>query len=266
MARSVRSDEGAGCWGRSALVVATLFVTSVVPACRSAKATPPAVAASASSAVATPPRGPDSIRTSSTDAQEGAASRVLRSAGAKVVDRARQEVTRAVRYDPGYRVLTFKAEIDTHKAVYPAGDVDPAIGVCTDLVVRALRAASLDLQRSVHDDVLAHPEAYPSIAARPDANIDHRRVTPVLLWMQRHARSLPRGTVTASDRATWLAGDVVVWAFHPCPQCTPDHVGIVSDRARGDGLPKVLHNLGPTPTEDDALDEWTVLGHFRPVE
>ncbi len=29
------------------------------------------------------------------------------------------------------------------------------------------------------------------------------------------------------------------------------------------GIPLVLHNIGPTPSEDDRLDTWTVLGHFR---
>jgi uncharacterized protein YijF (DUF1287 family) len=185
---------------------------------------------------------------------------------ARVVARARLEVERAVRYDPAYRPLTFRDGVDTKKVVYPDGDVDPSIGVCTDLVVRGLRAGGLDLQRAVHEDAVAHPRAYPSIDGGADANIDHRRVAPVLSWMERHATRLPKGTTTADDRASWHAGDVVVWAFNACPRCAPNHVGIVSDRARKDGLPKVIHNLGPTPTEDDDLDAWTVLGHFRPIE
>ncbi|MFI5297462.1 MAG: DUF1287 domain-containing protein [Polyangiales bacterium] len=185
---------------------------------------------------------------------------------ARVVLRARAEVERGVRYDPAYRALTFKDGVDTKKSVYPGGDVDPSIGVCTDLLVRGLRAGGLDLQREVHEDAVAHPKAYPSIASGTDFNIDHRRVSPVLSWMQRHAKSLPTGTTGAGDRATWQAGDVVVWAFNPCPKCNPDHVGLVSDRARIDGLPKVIHNLGPHPTEDDALDDWTILGHFRALD
>lgn len=185
---------------------------------------------------------------------------------ASVTGRARAEVDRGVRYDPAYRTLTFKDGVDTKKTVYPGGDVDPSIGVCTDLLVRALRAGGLDLQREVHEDALAHPKAYPSIVGGVDFNIDHRRVSPVLSWMQRHARSLPTGTTSASDRQSWQAGDVVVWAFEACPRCAPNHVGVVSDRARKDGLPKVIHNLGPHPTEDDDLDAWTILGHFRPIE
>jgi uncharacterized protein YijF (DUF1287 family) len=37
----------------------------------------------------------------------------------------------------------------------------------------------------------------------------------------------------------------------------------VSDRKGPRGLPLVLHNIGPKPSEDDRLDAWTVLGHFR---
>jgi uncharacterized protein len=172
----------------------------------------------------------------------------------KLVRRARQEVERRVAYDPSYVRLTFADGRDTGRAVYPGGDLDPGRGVCTDLVVRALRAADVDLQQAIHADILARSAAYRAII-KPDANIDHRRVGPMLTFLRAHATSLPE-----SD---WQAGDVVVWAFRPCPACTPDHVGLVSDRVGPSGLPMALHNIGPRPTEGDVLDAWTVLGHFR---
>ena len=184
----------------------------------------------------------------------------------RAVRRARLEVTRHVRYDPAYRTLTFKDGVDTKKSVYPEGDVDPSIGVCTDLLTRGLRAGGLDLQKVVHEDAVKAPKAYPTIAGGTDYNIDHRRVGPVLAWMERHAEALPKGRTSASDLATWKAGDVIVWSFHECPRCNPDHVGIVSDRVDAAGVPLVIHNLGPEPTEDDALRSWTVLGHFRALE
>jgi uncharacterized protein YijF (DUF1287 family) len=192
--------------------------------------------------------------------------KVTPTATERVVSRARLEVARGVRYDPAYRTLTFRDEIDTKRGVYPNGDVDPSRGVCTDLLTRALRAGGLDLQKAVHEDALKAPRAYPTIAPGTDANIDHRRVAPVLAWMQRHAASLPKGTGSANDLASWRPGDVVVWAFGACPRCNPDHVGIVSDRIGADGVPLVIHNLGPSPTEDHALESWNVLGHFRPLE
>jgi uncharacterized protein YijF (DUF1287 family) len=89
----------------------------------------------------------------------------------------------------------------------------------------------------------------------PDANIDHRRVGPLLTYLKAHAQA------PAAD--DWQPGDVVVWAFERCPACSPDHVGIVSDRIGASGRPLVVHNIGPRPTEDDVLGAWTVLGHFR---
>src|SRR5580658_2388924 len=58
----------------------------------------------------------------------------------RIVARAREEVRWHVRYDPSYVPLTFRDGKDTHKPVYPGGDLDSSRGVCTDVVVRALRA------------------------------------------------------------------------------------------------------------------------------
>jgi uncharacterized protein YijF (DUF1287 family) len=121
----------------------------------------------------------------------------------------------------------------------------------------------VDFQKLVHEDILARPAAFTGVS-HPDTNIDHRRVTPLLTYLRdpAHARSLPT-TFGETTLPTWQPGDIVVWAFRPCPSCTPDHVGIVSDRIGPRGLPLVLHNIGPRPSEDDRIDEFTVLGHFR---
>jgi hypothetical protein len=153
--------------------------------------------------------------------------------------------------------LSFRDEEDTRRAVYPDGDLDPQRGVCTDVVIRALRGVGIDLQELVHKDILARHAAYPAVRT-PDANIDHRRVGPMLTFLRAHAQTL--GLEASAD---WRAADIVVWAFRPCPGCTPDHVGVVSDRVGPRGLPLVVHNMGPSPREDDVLDAWTVLGHFR---
>ena len=167
-----------------------------------------------------------------------------------IVTRARMEVDRGVTYDSSWFQLG-----------YPNGDPAPDKGVCTDVVIRALRTTGVDLQQLVHEDIVRRPAAYPTVA-RPDRNIDHRRVSPMLVYLRTHATALPR-TFDEPALATWQPGDIVVWAFHACPACNPDHVGIVSDRTGPRGLPLVLHNIGPTPTEDDRLDAFTVLGHFR---
>src|SRR5512138_2198883 len=74
---------------------------------------------------------------------------------------ARAEVT--VRYVPDYVRIP-----------YPGGDVPAGTGVCTDEIIRIYRAVGIDLQRLVHEDVVASFAAYPSKQPRPDANIDHR--------------------------------------------------------------------------------------------
>ncbi|WP_437852177.1 DUF1287 domain-containing protein [Sorangium sp. So ce363] len=167
-----------------------------------------------------------------------------------IVARARLEVARGVTYDPAWVAIG-----------YPNGDPAPDRGVCTDVVVRAVRAAGIDLQEQIHEDILARRAVYTTVE-RPDRNIDHRRVGPMLTYLRAHATSLPR-TFDKAAMSTWEPGDIVVWALKPCPSCTPDHVGIVSDRKGPRGVPLVLHNIGPTPSEEDVLDAWTVLGHFR---
>jgi hypothetical protein len=158
----------------------------------------------------------------------------------RVVSRAREEVTRGVRYDARYRSIA-----------YPRGDVDPGRGACADVVVRAVRAGGLDLQALVHDDVVLHREAYPEIA-RPDSSIDHRRVGTLRVWFERHA----------PKPSSYRAGDVVFFRIGPSGAVT--HAGIVSDRLDARGVPLVIHNLGPVAREEDVLGAWTVDAAFRP--
>ena len=63
---------------------------------------------------------------------------------------ARQQVGVTLSYDPAYRRLS-----------YPGGDVPVATGVCTDVVIRALRQQGLDLQEAVHRDMRGNFSVYP---------------------------------------------------------------------------------------------------------
>ncbi len=169
----------------------------------------------------------------------------LQTPSSRVVARAREEVAKGVSYDPAWYPMR-----------YPGGDIDASLGVCTDVVIRGYRAAGIDLQKLVHEDVLRASSAYVPWVKTPDATIDHRRVGPLLTYLRRHARSLP----VTSDYA---AGDVVVISFTACPSCSPQHIGVVSDKMGPRSIPLLIHNMGPTPREDDTLDAWTHLGHFR---
>lgn len=168
----------------------------------------------------------------------------------RVVGRARQEVTSAVRYDASWFSIG-----------YPGGDLDPSVGVCTDVVIRAYRTVGVDFQQLVHEDVLRAPQAYAPFVVTPDKTIDHRRVGPLMRYLGRHARSLP-----LNENATYEAGDIVVISFHACPACGPAHIALVSDKRGPRGLPLLLHNVGPVASEDDVLDAWTRIGHYRLLE
>src|SRR5882757_3532917 len=68
-----------------------------------------------------------------------------------IVGAARGQIGKTLRYDPSYRALD-----------YPNGDVPIEVGVCADVVVRALRAGrGIDLQKVVHEDMKQHFSSYP---------------------------------------------------------------------------------------------------------
>ena len=57
---------------------------------------------------------------------------------------------------------------------YPNGDVPAETGACTDVIIRAFRAAGVDLQKEVHEDMAGNFAAYPKQwgLAKTDTNID----------------------------------------------------------------------------------------------
>lgn len=173
-------------------------------------------------------------------AQDGAVAKVLDAAHAQV------GVTRF--YDGRYVRLA-----------YPGGDVPADRGVCTDVVIRAYRAAGLDLQQAVHEDMRRNFSAYPRLwgLARPDRNIDHRRVPNLETWARRAGHALPVGT----DATAYRAGDLVSWRL---PNGLP-HIGLVSDRLAPDGSGRrlVVHNIGAGTRVEDVLFAWRPVGHFR---
>ncbi len=173
---------------------------------------------------------------------------VVRADAADVVSAARRQVGVTVHYDPAYRTLA-----------YPNGDLPPERGVCTDVVIRALRVArGLDLQAAVHEDIRAHTAAYPLRrwrASRPDASIDHRRVPNLMVYFARQGYGQPR-SAAAGD---YLPGDIVAWDLGRGIL----HVGIITDRKAVTGAPFVVHNIGAGTREEDILFRFDVVGHYR---
>lgn len=161
---------------------------------------------------------------------------------------ARQQVGVTLSYDPAYRRLS-----------YPGGDVPMATGVCTDVVIRALRQQGLDLQEAVHRDMRGNFSVYPKNwgLSRPDSNIDHRRVPNLMTWFKRQGWSLP----VKQDAAAYQPGDIVTWDLGR----GLTHIGIISDRQAPTATPLVLHNIGRGTQEEDILFSYRITGHYRPL-
>lgn len=153
----------------------------------------------------------------------------------RVVERARQEVERRVTYEAAHY----------EDLPYPAGDVPPAVGCCTDLLIRAYRNAGVDLQKAVYEDYKAHADGYP-VASRDE--LSHRRCRNLVVWFRRHAQERPRGLDEAALKDC-RPGDVVFFNFAKYDEKYPDHVGIISDRPFRNGVPYVYDNLGPQASE-----------------
>ena len=169
--------------------------------------------------------------------------------GQDIVAAARSQIGVTVKYDSAYV-----------KIGYPGGDVPRERGVCSDVVIRALRdARGLDLQKLVHEDMKAHYFLYPSLTRwmmfKPDANIDHRRVLNLERFFERAGWSLK----VTRNPACYLPGDIVTCLIGG----DLPHIMIVSDMKSQDGTPLVIHNVGAGTEEEDRLFAYTITGHHR---
>jgi uncharacterized protein YijF (DUF1287 family) len=163
--------------------------------------------------------------------------------GPQLARAALDQVGVTTRYDPAYTSLR-----------YPGGDVPRDRGVCSDVVVRSFRAIGVDLQVQVHEDMKRAFRSYPRRwgLTRPDPNIDHRRVANLMTYFDRRGRSLPL-------RARFEPGDVVAWRL-------PNgllHIGVVSSDRATPTRPLVVHNIGSGAQNEDVLEAFTVIGHYR---
>lgn len=164
-----------------------------------------------------------------------------------LITAARDQIGVTLMYDPAYTSLS-----------YPNGDVPRVKGVCTDVIIRALRDAhGMDLQSLVHMDMKQAFSAYPKNwgLSKPDRNIDHRRVPNLKAYFKRAGASLPISDVPQD----YVPGDIVTWVFDNGLR----HIGIVSDRMTSNGIPLMIHNVGAGTREQDFLFAYKIDGHFR---
>ncbi|MBC7979960.1 MAG: DUF1287 domain-containing protein [Armatimonadetes bacterium] len=165
----------------------------------------------------------------------------------KLVAEARKQVGVTLEYDSAYVALK-----------YPKGDVPLDRGVCTDVVIRALRdSRDMDLQKLVHEDMKANFSLYPRHwgLSKPDRNIDHRRVPNLQTYFRRHAISLS----LSKKSEDYKAGDIVTCML---PGNLP-HIMIVSDKKSPSNVPLVIHNIGRGTKEEGSLFAFPTTGHYR---
>jgi uncharacterized protein YijF (DUF1287 family) len=174
---------------------------------------------------------------------------------AKLVAAARDQIGVTMTYDPGYQSLK-----------YPMGDVAAKTGVCSDVVVRALRSCcGIDLQKDIHEDMKSNWASYPKLwgLKRPDKNIDHRRVPNIMTLFERKG-------LKCAGKSKIKSGDIMVWDISEDQKSAPlVHIGIVSEVSQ-EGVTLVVHNIGAGTVEQNLTAyvvgdhaPWKLLGHYR---
>ena len=135
---------------------------------------------------------------------------------------------------------------------YNTGYPNDGYGVCSDVVVFALKDAGYDLQILVNEHILANKDLYDIEVV--DKNIDFRRVKNLKIYLDYNAQSL---TTDINDIEKWQGGDIVVFK---------NHIGIVSDNRNHKGISFVIHNANSYQKyyEEDILEYHNdIVGHYR---
>lgn len=164
-----------------------------------------------------------------------------------LADSAMTLVKDQVEYDPTYYSIS-----------YPNGDVPKGKGVCTDVVIRAYRKLGIDLQKEVHEDMLAHFSLYPNNWGlhSTDKNIDHRRVPNLMKYFERHGTSKP----ISENPEDYSPGDIVCWNLGG----GITHIGLVV-HSKSSSDPKrhqIVHNIGSGQIIEDVLFNYAIIGHY----
>lgn len=160
---------------------------------------------------------------------------------------AQDQIGKTITYNPEYRKLK-----------YPMGDIPISKGVCTDVVVRAMRGVDVDLQERIYKDKKKNPKRYKGLyyTDKLDPNIDHRRVKNIQAYLA--AREY-----RVND--DFKPGDIVVWKLHGKGKIL-DHIGICSNNNNAQGEPLIIHNIGQGAVEEDILRIFEIVDHFRVFE
>lgn len=166
----------------------------------------------------------------------------------RLSDAAISVIDPTIDYDPAYFSIA-----------YPNGDVPKNKGVCTDVIIRSYRKLGIDLQKEVHEDMVAHFSEYPNPEkwgmTKTDTNIDHRRVPNLEVFFERKGKKL----TVSQDPATYKTGEIVTWMING----KLPHIGIITNKKSKDGKRNlIVHNVGGGQVLEDCLFEYEITGHY----
>jgi hypothetical protein len=139
---------------------------------------------------------------------------------------------------------------------YPGGDPGYQQGVCTDVVIRALRFINIDLQELIHKDMKIAHDTYNKMytTKKLDNNIDHRRTQNIQTYLTRMDAKIP----IPEKVSNYKPGDIVFWDI------AAGHTGIVSNkRSPNHAGFMVIHNIGNGAQEEDLLYNWDPIEVYR---
>ncbi|MGE5372439.1 MAG: DUF1287 domain-containing protein [Solirubrobacterales bacterium] len=163
-----------------------------------------------------------------------------------LVREGRREILRGTIYDGRY---------------YASGSPPEGRGACSDVIWRAYRGMGFNLKAALDADIQQRPALYGATGRHPDPAIDYRRVRNQKVYFAQHGKSLTVEVVPgdAKNLVQWQAGDLVVF------DKPKEHIAIISDKRRRDGVPLLIHNCGPVASESDYLLQWPtdIVGHYR---
>jgi uncharacterized protein YijF (DUF1287 family) len=145
------------------------------------------------------------------------------------------------------------------KLSYPMGDISEKEAVCTDIIIRALRSAGIDLQALVHEHVLLSPELYKNSIKKPDHNIDHRRTRNLQIYLTYNAINIFDEKI-GIDKTDIKPGDIVILNTGIENGTIFDHIGIIGDEIDSNGRNKVI-NIWTIGYHTDSI---SLLGYSYP--
>lgn len=144
-------------------------------------------------------------------------------------------------YNPNYQILK-----------YPMGDVPLHEGVCTDVIIRAMREIGVDLQKEVHESIKANKGKYSIVSL--DKNIDHRRVRNLVTYFKL------KGMEVTDNNKDYKPGDIIAWDL----ETGQWHIGLLSPQKAEDGKTfLVIHNICCGVKIENIINDYPIIAHFR---